>query len=163
MAVNRMPTVVTLSWTFDCQLFWIADKKRQIYDQFGYEGLQEHTNGTGRASQECRRHPPGKYSNHLNSRQVWHLNSPNMSGCQMVRFWMVVWKVQYLNGPPTHMVRPSEYWKKSVWKVVCSDFGCLVFRWLMYTNFVLLLDLPQSLLCIRLITLLCKLYNTAGI
>ena len=35
-----------------------------------------------------------------------------------------------LNGPPNHMIRPFENWTKKCLKVKCSDFGCLVLRWL---------------------------------
>ena len=31
--------------------------------------------------------------------------------------------VRYLNGPPTHMVRPSEYWKKVFEKLYVQIMG----------------------------------------
>ena len=32
-------------------------------------------------------HRKSRYSNHLNTRQFWYSNGPNVSGCQMVWIW----------------------------------------------------------------------------
>ena len=84
------------------------------------------------------------YSNHLDIGQVWHLNDPNMSGCQMVQFlngglkigqnvYYMVQHVWYLTGPPNHMIRPlktgqkvsinSNVWISGVWY---SDGYCIL-------------------------------------
>ena len=60
------------------------------------------------------------YSNHLDTGLVWDLDGRFVSGCQMVRHQMVVWKpvwkslfmvqnVRYTNGLPSHMILPFEY------------------------------------------------------
>ena len=53
-------------------------------------------------------------SNHLNTGLVWYSNFRFVSSCQMVRFQMVVWKLD---------------WKKPVYGPKCS-----VFRWIWYSG-----------------------------
>ena len=65
-------------------------------------------------------------------------------------FWMVVWKldkkclfyglnVWSLNGLPNQVIRPFDKRTKSVRKVKCLDFRCLLFRWLLYKLTVILI------------------------
>ena len=70
-------------------------------------------------------------SKHLNSGQT----SPAVkwSGFRMVwkpdsKLCFMVFNVWYSNGPPNHVISLLENGTKSVWKVNCSDFRCLVFR-----------------------------------
>ena len=83
----------------------------------------------------------------LHTLTIWILDK---SGIQMVQIclvvkWsglrMVVWKpdknvcfmfknVRFSNGPPNHVINHLKMDKRSVWKVKCSYFRFLVFRWL---------------------------------
>ena len=86
------------------------------------------------------------YSNHLNTGQVCYSNGPNVSGCQM--FWfsnggLKTGQKSLFYGKKYQVLRMvclitwSDHFiilQKSVQKVMCLDFRCLVFRWLLYSS-----------------------------